>query len=81
MKNPKLLEELSAMPGSLSDWGKYTTESIPSPSGSFQMHFYRNLITDTVYYGMDYKAIFNHDGLWNLELKPNFDNQPPKFKL
>lgn len=46
--NPKLIEELSARPGNLSDWRKYATESVPSPSGDFQMHFYRNKKQHTI---------------------------------
>lgn len=79
LNNPKLISELSARPGNLSDWAKYTTESIPSPSGNFQMHFYCNSMTGDVYYGRDYKAVFDHQGLWNFEPKPNFSYEPPRF--
>lgn len=79
LKNPKLIEELSLRPGNLSDWGKYATESTPSPSGNFQMHFYRNHVTGDVYYGRDYKAIFDHQGMWNASLKPKFDYKPLRY--
>jgi len=40
-------------------FGKYTTETYQSPSGSFQIHFYKNPTTGEVLYDLDYKAIFN----------------------
>jgi hypothetical protein len=40
-------------------FGKYATESFASPSGPFQVHFYMNPTTREVFYGLDYKAIFN----------------------
>jgi len=40
-------------------FGKYTTESIISPSGDFQVHFYMNPTSGEVYYGLDYKSVFN----------------------
>jgi hypothetical protein len=76
LRNPKLLSELSARPGTLSDWGKYSTESIP---GSFQMHLQRNAVTNDIYYGMDYKAVFDHQGIWNISPKTNFEYEPTKF--
>nr|WP_249744583.1 filamentous hemagglutinin N-terminal domain-containing protein [Burkholderia pyrrocinia] len=39
--------------------GKYTTSTYQSPAGDFQVHFYMNPTTGQVYYGLDYKAIFN----------------------
>lgn len=42
-----------------SGFGKYTTDSYQSPAGAFQVHFYMNPTTGQVYYGLDYKAIFN----------------------
>jgi hypothetical protein len=44
-------------------FGKYTTEIYQSPSGEFEVHFYKNPITGQVYYGLDYKAIFTGGGL------------------
>ncbi|GAB2195100.1 hypothetical protein MAH2_29960 [Sessilibacter sp. MAH2] len=40
-------------------YSKYTTETFQSPSGNFQTHFYKNDKTGEVFYGQDYKAIFN----------------------
>lgn len=42
-----------------SGFGKYTTETFRSPSGNFQVHFYMNPTTREVFYGLDYKTIFN----------------------
>ncbi len=42
-----------------SGFGKYTTESIRSPAGDFQVHVYKNPNTGEVLYDLDYKAIFN----------------------
>ena len=53
-------------PGSLSNpaipdgYGKYTTETFQSPYGNFQTHFYMNPDTGDVYYGLDYKSVFNN---------------------
>ncbi len=41
-------------------FGKYTTSTYQSPAGNFQVHFYMNPTTGQVYYGLDYKAIFNN---------------------
>jgi YD repeat-containing protein len=52
-------------PGELSNpaipegFGKYTTQTFQSPSGDFQAHFYKNPSTGEVFYGLDYKAVFN----------------------
>jgi hypothetical protein len=78
-RNTELNEALSGRAGNLSDWRKYVTESIPSPSGNFRMHFYHNSVTNDVYYDMDYKAVFNHEGSWKLPLSPNFEFEPPRF--
>ncbi len=43
-----------------SGFGKYTTETFASPSGPFQVHFYMNHSNGAIYYGMDYKAVFNN---------------------
>jgi hypothetical protein len=40
-------------------FGKYATETFASPSGPFKAHFYMNAATGEVYYGLDYKAVFN----------------------
>jgi hypothetical protein len=59
LKDPSLRTALAKEGGNLADWGKYTTEAIPGPGykGSYEVHFYYNPVTDTVYYGHDYKAI------------------------
>ena len=41
-------------------FGKYTTQTITSPSGNFQVHFYMNPTSGEVYYGLDYKSVFNN---------------------
>jgi hypothetical protein len=52
-------------PGTLSNpaipegFGKYTTETFASPSGPLPAHFYMNPTTGEVFYGLDYKAVFN----------------------
>ena len=74
-----LHNELTKIGGDISYWGKYSTESIASPSGNFQMHFYRNVVTNDIYYGIDYKAVFDHQGLWDFEPSPNFNYEPPRF--
>jgi hypothetical protein len=59
----KVIPELG--PGKLnnsnipSGFGKYATETFPSPSGNFQVHFYMNPITKEVFYDFDYKVVFN----------------------
>ncbi|AMX03719.1 hypothetical protein A3224_15010 [Microbulbifer thermotolerans] len=40
-------------------FSKYSTETFQSPSGNFQTHFYKNPKTGEVFYGQDYKVIFN----------------------
>ena len=41
-------------------FGKYTTQTFRSPAGPFQVHFYMNPTTGEVFYGLDYKAVFNN---------------------
>lgn len=77
--NEELVNELLQKEGNLSDWGKYRTPLIDSPSGRFEMHFYKNSVTGEVYYERDYKAVFEHQGRWNLEPTPNFDYEPPRY--
>mgnify|MGYP003493404877 FL=1 len=77
--NSLLRNELTKISGDITDWGKYSTRSVSSPSGNFQMHFYRNTVTGDVYYGMDYKAVFDHQGSWSLASSPNFEYEPPRF--
>jgi hypothetical protein len=45
-----------AIPQGLS---KFATDTFASPSGPFQVHFYMNAVSGAVYYGLDYKVIFN----------------------
>ncbi|WP_239013233.1 putative T7SS-secreted protein [Streptomyces sioyaensis] len=44
-------------PGNFSDWSKYTTKRYTSPSGNFEVHFYRNRGTGQILL-YDYKAKF-----------------------
>jgi hypothetical protein len=41
------------------EFGKYTTETYHSPTGDFQVHFYKNPSSGEVLYDLDYKAVFN----------------------
>ena len=41
-------------------FSKYSTQTFNSPSGPFQVHFYYNPATDEVFYGLDYKTVFNN---------------------
>lgn len=63
--------------GNISDWGKYKTVQLDSPTGKFEMHFYYNEVTREAYYEHDYKAILEPQ--WSLKLRPNFDSEPLKF--
>jgi RHS repeat-associated protein len=40
-------------------FSKFATETFASPSGPFQVHFYMHPVTRQVFYGLDYKVIFN----------------------
>jgi len=40
-------------------FSKWSTRSFQSPSGNFQVHFYRNPTTGEVFNGLDYKVNFN----------------------
>ena len=46
----------SAIPKGFS---KFRTETFQSPSGNFTAHFYKNTKTGEVFYGNDYKVVFN----------------------
>ena len=59
LSNPSVIQALTSDGSVIGDWGKYSTRSIDSPSGPFQVHFYRNDVTGSVNYDFDYKAIFN----------------------
>src|SRR5205823_2390211 len=43
-------------------FGKFATETFQSPAGPFQVHFYMDPVAGDVFYGLDYKAVFN-DGV------------------
>ena len=47
-------------------FSKWRTNTFQSPSGNFQVHFYRNPVTSEVHYGLDYKVKFNSasEPLW-----------------
>ena len=62
--NQALIKQLTADGSSISDWAKMTTQTFKSPSGPFQVHFYQNLKTGLVHYADDFKAVFNHNGVW-----------------
>jgi hypothetical protein len=49
-----------ANPAIPSGFGKYSTQTFGSPSGPFQVHFYMNPKSGAVYYGLDYKSVFNN---------------------
>ncbi|RFA24180.1 hypothetical protein CAI21_22540 [Alkalilimnicola ehrlichii] len=51
-------EELSN-PAIPRGYGKYSTQTFQSPSGDFQVHFYKNPSTGDVLYELDYKAVLN----------------------
>jgi len=40
-------------------FAKFSTRTYKSPAGPFQVHFYMNPTTRQVFYGLDYKVIFN----------------------
>ncbi len=64
LKNQGLIQRLTADGSNIADWAKMSTQSFKSPSGSFQVHFYKNLKTGAVHYADDFKAVFNHGGNW-----------------
>ena len=76
INNPALKQILIERGGNIYDWGKYAAAPMHTNAGLARIHFYRNPITKDTYYGMDYKAIFDHQGSWNLEPSRNFTMQP-----
>src|SRR5206468_12649830 len=42
-----------------SGFGKYSTTTFRSPSGPFQVHYYMNPSSGELFYGLDYKVVFN----------------------
>jgi YD repeat-containing protein len=74
-KNTQLKEILEKR-GNLADWGKYETTPAHTDHGLARMHFYRNAITNEIYYGHDFKAVFDHQGKWNIPPARNFSLKP-----
>ncbi|HML50363.1 MAG TPA: PKD domain-containing protein [Propionicimonas sp.] len=56
--NPNVVRGLTSDGSNIADWGKYTTETFPSPQGPFQVHFYYNRVTQRANYAYDYKVVF-----------------------
>jgi hypothetical protein len=48
--NQALVKSLTADGSNIADLGKYTTQTLKSPSWPFQVHFYYNSSTDHTYY-------------------------------
>jgi hypothetical protein len=59
IRSSAVVRELTADGSNIADWAKYSTETFQSPSGAFQVHFYRNVRTEAINYSIDYKAVFN----------------------
>lgn len=59
LNNPTVIQTLTADGSNIADWAKYSTSTVPSPSGPFQVHYYRNQLTGAVNYTIDYKVVFN----------------------
>jgi RHS repeat-associated protein len=59
LKNPDVVRALTRDGSSIADWGKYSTQTFKSPSGPFQVHYYRNRATGRINYEIDYKVVFN----------------------
>ena len=59
--------EVIIKPGNLNNpnipvgYGKYTTDTFKSSSGDFQVHFYMDPKAGEVFYGLNYKAVFNSE--------------------
>jgi hypothetical protein len=60
--NPDVIKALTADGSNIADWAKFSTGSFQSPSGPFQVHFYRNTMTGATNYSFDYKGVFGGDG-------------------
>ena len=57
LTNPAVISELTSDGSAISDWGKYTTQSITLPDGSrSQIHFYMNNVTGDVNFNIDFKV-------------------------
>lgn len=58
LRNPDVIKALTADGSNIADWAKYSTQMFQSPSGAFQVHFYRNVATGATNYTIDYKVVF-----------------------
>ncbi len=45
-------------------YGKFESPTFQSPSRDFKVHYYYNPTTKKVFYDLDYKSVFNHQGNW-----------------
>jgi len=79
INNPQLKQILSERSGSILDWGKYETTPFHTPNGLARIHFYHNPVTGETYYGMDFKAVYDHQGSWDIEPQPKYEFNPPGF--
>ncbi|MBN8828207.1 MAG: filamentous hemagglutinin N-terminal domain-containing protein [Sphingobacteriia bacterium] len=57
IKNQKVIEKLTENGSNIKDWGKFSTGELHGPSGKFEVHFYKNKITQEVNYDIDFKTI------------------------
>ena len=60
-----MVERLTSNGSKITDWVKFKTKTINSPSSPFKLHYYMNKKTGEVYYELDYKSFFNHQGNWS----------------
>jgi RHS repeat-associated protein len=58
LNNPAVLRQLTSDGSNIADWGKYTSQTIKSPNGPFQIHFYYNRVTGAVNTTIDYKIVY-----------------------
>ena len=59
--NKKVIDALTSNGSSINDWAKMSTQTFKSPSGDFQVHFYKNLKTGEVS-TYEMKVKFNMQG-------------------
>jgi hypothetical protein len=64
LKNPAVIDSLTADGSNLSDWGKYETKTYYDVDGTtnFKFHFYFNRVTGATNFLYDYKVKFNLPG-------------------
>ena len=60
--NPAVINTLTADGSHISDWAKFTTETIEGPHGRFQVHFYMNKLTGEINTDIDFKSVLNRRG-------------------